>query len=86
MSKAPRKVPLVEPDGSERDLWPDVPTREECVKAGYPTTFHEFSELEALWSALTIEEKEALGFRRVDRAMRIGRLIDAINKGKSRDR
>lgn len=69
-----RKSILVDENGYQRDLWPTPPTREECVAAKFPTTFQSLALLASVWPALTIEQKEFLGFKRGPRAVEIERL------------
>lgn len=66
---------MVNGDGTARDLWPVVPTREECTAAGMPSDYATYTMLERVWPALSVEEKEAMGFTRRDRALVIERLI-----------
>ena len=76
-----RQSHMLNLDGTARDLWPTVPTRDECVAVGFPTLYADYTALERLWPALNVEEKEALGFTRAARAMQIERLI-ASRKGR----
>lgn len=78
--KARVEIKLDDADGKPRDLWPEPPTLEEVVQLGVPQAYDFHKRLLALWPALTIEEKEFLGFRRDVRAAQIERLIADVTR------
>lgn len=76
-----RKSLRLDENDYPRDLWPTPPTREECVAAHFPTDFKGLALLTSVWPALTIEQKEFLGFKRGPRAQEIERLaLAALEK------
>lgn len=74
------RIAMDNEDGTARDFWPETPTIEQCVEVGFPTDYGAQQLLAQVWAALTIPEKERMGFTRRHRVLQIERLLVITQK------
>lgn len=67
---------------AQRDYWPALPTREDCVAVKFPCDFQSLEHLKSVWPSLSVAEKAELGFTAAFQRGRIERLLEQTKGAK----